>query len=147
MGYERTLPNGRILRVLGWFSRKNVTLLPWPAASPDLSPIENLWGIFKDKLKTRRFKKGADLISYLQAEWEKLDPELLVKLIRTMPDRVDACIKAKGSYFKIWFFVRLLLIFFVDARFLTISFFVSFIWNKNIKIFVTATYLLLTVIL
>ena len=28
-----------------WFKEKNVTILDWPAKSPDLNPIENLWGI------------------------------------------------------------------------------------------------------
>ena len=28
-----------------FFSDKNVVLMDWPALSPDLNPIENLWGI------------------------------------------------------------------------------------------------------
>ena len=28
-----------------FFSDKNVVLMDWPAVSPDLNPIENLWGI------------------------------------------------------------------------------------------------------
>jgi hypothetical protein len=28
---------------LVWFAEKNIPLLDWPARSPDLNPIENLW--------------------------------------------------------------------------------------------------------
>ncbi len=34
-----------------WFSDHGVTLLDWPANSPDLNPIENLWGIVKRKMR------------------------------------------------------------------------------------------------
>jgi hypothetical protein len=30
---------------LAWFAEKSIPLLDWPARSPDLNPIENLWGI------------------------------------------------------------------------------------------------------
>ncbi len=34
-----------------WFNDHGVTVLDWPANSPDLSLIENLWGIVKRKMK------------------------------------------------------------------------------------------------
>jgi hypothetical protein len=29
------------------FQEQNITLLPWPALSPDLNPIENLWASWR----------------------------------------------------------------------------------------------------
>jgi hypothetical protein len=33
---------------------ESIELMDWPAQSPDLNPIENIWGLLKDKLYDRR---------------------------------------------------------------------------------------------
>lgn len=72
-------------------------VLPWPANSPDLNPIENLWAIVSQKVyKTHRFSSKPDLLAALQQEWAAVDPALLQKLYDSIPRRCEEVIKYKG---------------------------------------------------
>ncbi len=40
-----------------WLNDHGVGVHDWPANSPDLNPIENIWGIVKRKMRNKRPKK------------------------------------------------------------------------------------------
>ncbi len=80
-----------------WFNDHGVTVLDWPANSPDPKPIENLWGIVKRKMRDTRPNNADDLKAAIKSTWSSITPEQCHRLIASMPCRIDAVIHAKGS--------------------------------------------------
>lgn len=74
-----------------------VELFQWPPHSPDLSPIENVWGIVQrevDALGCKNFKEfELAVIDKLQ----KFPPEVLFKMYKGLGDRMKLVIEAKGD--------------------------------------------------
>ncbi len=58
-----------------WFNDHGVTVLDWPANSPDLNPIENLWCIVKRKMRDTRPNKADDLKAAIKATWASIPPQ------------------------------------------------------------------------
>lgn len=83
-----------------WFLYKNVKCLDWPARSPDLNPIENLWGIITRKLyqNGRCFQNKEELKSALLHEWQNIDGVILKSLVNSMQGRCISLLKRNGSH-------------------------------------------------
>ncbi len=89
-----------------WFNDHGVTVLDWPANSPDLNPIENLWGIVKRKMRDTRPNNADDLKAIVKETWASIPPQQCHKLITSMPRWIEAVIKAKGAPTKYWVHIQ-----------------------------------------
>ena len=76
-----------------------LNVLDWAPKSPDLNPIEMLWSILDKKLASRPIYSKAELKRRLEEEWNGIDQELCIKLVESMPKRIQQCLKAKGGHF------------------------------------------------
>lgn len=83
-----------------WLNDNGIQVLDWPAQSPDLNPIENLFGILKRQVAGTRFRNKSELMNVLKERWENLDSSVISNLICSMPKRCAAVIKNKGYYTK-----------------------------------------------
>lgn len=86
--------------VLQWFRLQEFDLLQWPAHSPDLNPIEHLWGLLKRRLNQHDTPPRGMLELWERIEdcWSSITPEYCRRLYESMPDRIQAVLAAKGKW-------------------------------------------------
>ncbi|KAJ8938340.1 hypothetical protein NQ318_000132, partial [Aromia moschata] len=84
----------RARRICDWFNEHLRTLLhlDWPAKSPDLSPIDNLWYMLEQRVKRRNQhpRNLVDLRDQILSEWPKLDETYLHNLVDSLLNRIQA---------------------------------------------------------
>ena len=79
---------------------EGIARMEWPAFSPDLNPIENLWDAL-GRAVLRRFPPPAtlrDLQTALQEEWRLLDSTVVDHLVTSMITRCTLCMKVRGAH-------------------------------------------------
>ncbi|GFX83500.1 transposable element Tc1 transposase [Trichonephila clavipes] len=69
--------------------------LPWPARSPNLSPVEHVWDQLKRQMPSCHSVHDLELA--VQDLWAHLPQDNIRCLINSMQDRVAACIAAGGG--------------------------------------------------
>ncbi|KAJ4430963.1 hypothetical protein ANN_19556 [Periplaneta americana] len=76
-----------------------IHVLPWPARSPDMNPIEHMRAMLGRRVKNRRPRPELlqELRRALGEEWELIPQEDIANQIESMPRRMDAVIQARGE--------------------------------------------------
>ena len=85
-----------------FLSDSGVDVLPWPARSPDLKPIENLWGILARSVynDNRQFGSKEELKQAINQAWNDISISTLQNLYDSMPKRCMDIIERKGRKIK-----------------------------------------------
>lgn len=79
-----------------WFSTNGVHVMDWPAQSPDLNPIENLWGYVKEVVFKTKPATVEELWAVVKSTWCSIPVEKCQNLVNSMQRRCAAVISNKG---------------------------------------------------
>jgi hypothetical protein len=78
-----------------------VTTLDWPARSPDLNPIENIWGIMAKEINTKILPQNRqELIQSISDTWEQISVDCVQRTVLSMPRRLQMVIDGNGDTIK-----------------------------------------------
>ena len=82
-----------------FFHERNLKVLKWPAHSPDLNPIENVWGLLAGEVYSngKQYFSVQELKNALNKAWKKLDEKSLKPFPGFIKNRVQELIIKKGD--------------------------------------------------
>ncbi|GFU77207.1 transposable element Tcb2 transposase [Trichonephila clavipes] len=88
--------------VKSYLDSQQAQLLPWPAYSPDMSPIEHEWDIVGRRIARDLHPVAStdELWLRIQTIWNTLPQTDIKNLFNSMPRRVAALIVARGGHTK-----------------------------------------------
>lgn len=84
-----------------FIARKVPSAIPpreWPANSPDISAIENVFGDQQEKVYEKDPQTLAAMEKIVRAEWKKLTPERCKKFVSAVPKRLRQIVETGGEY-------------------------------------------------
>ena len=91
-------PPHKALVTRQFFAESEIEVMDWPATSPDLNPIENLWSLLKRKIgNSKRPTSIPDMVRLASGIWESFTPDLCSRLALSLSNRMQEVKKANGG--------------------------------------------------
>ena len=77
---------------------RNVSVLPWPAKSPDLNSIEHVWDLWDRSVRAIPPRNVRELAGALVEEWGNISQQELANLVQSMRRRCTTVLNAAGGH-------------------------------------------------
>ena len=73
-----------------WFVAAKIPVLDWPAISPDMNPIENIWGIMAREVYAdgKHYENIRELENAVKCSWNNVSDNIIKNLLASMPKRM-----------------------------------------------------------
>ena len=79
---------------------RKLNVMEWPSMSPDLNPIEHLWGVLKRKVERHHVSNIHQLRDVIMEEWKRIPGTTCAALVNSMPRRIKAVLDNNGAHTK-----------------------------------------------
>lgn len=97
--YEFQQDNASIHRTkfgMSEFAKQGLNPVEWPAKSPDLSPMENVWALLKRLINMRKPHNKRTLINAVKWAWKTLSNAKVAACFTNMQLRLRRCVELDG---------------------------------------------------
>ena len=81
-----------------FLNRNNDNVLPWPAVSPDMNPVEHIWDYLGRNVRASgNVHNLRDLENALIKKWNNIPNVDIRRYVRSIRGRLAACINSRGG--------------------------------------------------
>ena len=93
----------KVENVMQLFANLEISTLNWPAKSPDLNPIENVWGLMQIRLDQLYDKQGKEpknaneLFITIEKVWNEITQKEIQNLYQSLPKRMQSVVDLNGN--------------------------------------------------
>ena len=83
-----------------FLANENIRVIPWPALSSDMAPIEHLWDCLDRRVRKRPHQPQNlnEMRNALNQEWRRISQANIRRLIQSLNRRCNALIDARGGF-------------------------------------------------
>jgi transposase len=82
-----------------FIKKEEIETLDWPAQSPDLNPVEQVWFWMERDIHSKSFKNITELENYVYSLWEKLEKDMILSFIDKLLVKLDWVLKNQGEIY------------------------------------------------
>lgn len=86
-----------------WLRHPEIVCIDWPPRSPDLNPIEHMWGFMVQEWEMRQEDRVLEVLeAHVLETWQHYvrNPRQCSKLVANMQERLQCIIDNDGDYTK-----------------------------------------------